>query len=436
MAVVELPVRTLTLEGALDGVRFEVEVTDGDVIEAVRRYGRVDDGVVSLLRIGASAALAASSGLDIQILRRELDRAVLDASSAVSDLHTHIRGLVEENGPLATTMERVSSQVLELLRSAIADQADPSQAGTLLSRVAAASRQIDETIRWARSEIARELQCATDRNVDQLSRAVRQLRETEGSGPLAQAIARVEQGLTQLTVAMAATQARTEERNASTAKGRDYEDYASSVVAEVAAASGDRAERTGDQPGAKPGPRGASKRGDVTCRVAHGARDDLRIAIEIMNRDAKELTAKNIITELVDAMENRGAKAAIAVVSSPHNPAMCDQPLVTLADNLWAISLPMENASLIPLQVAYRIARQGLITSSASGEPVDIQTVRSGIQEIGSRLKSLEEARAQLNTIGACQQRSLLALGEFDRDLRARVASLLTVLASKERPKR
>lgn len=434
MAVLDAATCRLTIGGSFGPETFQTEILDGDVIEALRRYESVELGVVSLLRIGACATLAASMDIDLQLVRHELDRAVNDASQAVSDLRCHIREMVGADGPLANTMNKVSTELADVLRAVLDKQADPTQPSTLLSQITSVTERIEKLLAWAQAQIAEEVRRTADRQAETLAQTARALRDADGSGPLAQSLSRMEKMLADITTGLAVNQARTVERNLSTAKGRAYEDIATAHIASVAAACGDRAEHTGNQPGILMGSRGPSKRGDVVSIInSSGLADDLRIVLEIMDRDPKDLTGKAVVSELQEAMQNRRAQAAIAVIASVENPLLCGQPIAVLADNLWAVALSPETPELLPLRVTYRICRQWVISASRRGKSADTATLQRGIEDIARKLKLLDDARNQVLAIGTCQKKAFTSLCDFEKDVKASIDVLLQRVVGPDR---
>ena len=242
--------------------------------------------------------------------------------------------------------------------------------------------------------------------------------------------------MVELTSAVAANQGVAGERLSGTAKGADYEDRVAYELGAIAAVYGDRAEQTGAQGGRLISKKGASLRGDVSCWID----GDIGLVVEAMDRDKSKLTDKLVRAELLEAMENRGAVASIAVMSSVEGTLMCGQPLQVLAPNMWAVQLSRDGAprgaqrslgsNLIPLQVAYRLAREAAIAETARPAALDVEALKSGIEDVNRKLSALAEVRQQIDNIASCQEKASAGLVRFEREMRESIFRLLNSVAT------
>jgi hypothetical protein len=233
--------------------------------------------------------------------------------------------------------------------------------------------------------------------------------------------------MVELTSAVAASQQVAAERRRGTAKGRDYEDFVAVEVASIATVYGDRTEQTGSQQGKAIGKRGAALRGDVTCWLDDG----IAVVIEAMDRKKDRLTHKLVRAELEEAMANRGASAAIAVMSAAEGTLMCGQPLQPLASNMWAVHLPHDGSTVLALQVTYQLAREAA-KIVAAGEPdgLDVEALKTGVEELNRKLSSLARVKQQIDNIAGCQEKASSELVRFEREMRESIFRLLNCLAT------
>jgi hypothetical protein len=432
MVVAEFPVVALRIDGSLRGESFHAEVSEPRVLEALDRFDSLEQGVIGLLTVGSSAILAAGTGIDLAAVREELDRSVERAVSALGTVEDRIaRSIGDEDGVLATAMRRMSTEVSAELERSLMAQADPDDRGSFLNRVVTAVQRVDRLFDDTKDEISQELRRIMESQSETIAQAVKLLREMD-EGTSNEALTRIERQLTDLTSAVAARQARVEERGLGTGKGLDYEEQVAACLGEIAASGGDRAEHTGRQGGQMRGRTGMAKRGDVTCYVGGLASgEETRVVVEVMCRDAADLTSAKMIPELTEAMGNRGAQAAIAVVPSVNNPVMCGQPIQFLGKSCLAVAWsPDGEMGLLPLQLAYRIARQMALARAARKDAANVSAVREIAAEIGRRLQSLGTAREQAKAIGTSQKILMVTLSEAERDLQGCVARLLAAIGS------
>jgi len=376
----------LRLFGSLDGTEFNVSIDDSTVLESVRRFPAPDVAVASLLKIGASATLATAAGFDSQAVRNEIDRAVDDATAAVHALRDHVVESVSDQGPLAVALSNATLRLSATLREALDQQVDPEDPASFMTKLKVVVKQIDELLATTRRTIAEDLAPTAKEQSDNVGRALKDMRDLDPSSALGRALSQLETRMVELTSAVAASQRVASERQRGTAKGADYEDLVAFEVATIASAYGDRVERTGSHAGHAMGKKGASLRGDVSCWID----DDIGLVIEAMDRDKSRLTHKLLRTELDGAMENRGALAAVALMTSAEGSLMCGQPLQVLGPNMWAVYLPRDASSLIPLQVAYRLAREAARAAAATeAAGLDVEVLKVGIEELNRKLTAV-----------------------------------------------
>jgi hypothetical protein len=385
----------LELRGHFGDAPIELTTDDPGVVQVLMRFDDPSLGTLRLVETGARAMLTAIAGYDVQTFRQEIDRAL------------------GEEGPLG----------LALLR-----QADAATPGSFIWRIQDTTKRIDELIGDARRAISEELTRASDRQSEVLGKTVRDWRELDPASGLGTALTRIETMLRELARAVAATQATSAEHERGAAKGLEYEDLVAQVVAEIAAVHGDRAERTGADEGLRRGDKRLAKRGDVTVWLD----DQPGIVIEAKN--AAKLSAAALQRELEEALTNRGAQAAILVVSSNQNNLMCKQPLVYLRPDMWAVHLSGDTVDPLALQIAYVVARQVALAKSAQCTLADLDVIRDRAEEIIRRLAVLTEIRQHMTNSLASQDKATALLVTFERELRLSVFALLDAVSLGPQP--
>src|SRR5215216_3937260 len=93
------PTPILHLHGERADGSFDLEITDRDILDALSRFGSVQQGVEALFKVGACAILATSTGFDIQQVRHEIDRHVETTTRALQALAAHVSDVIGEEGP-------------------------------------------------------------------------------------------------------------------------------------------------------------------------------------------------------------------------------------------------------------------------------------------------------------------------------------------------
>ncbi|HCF99177.1 MAG TPA: hypothetical protein DEV93_01380 [Chloroflexi bacterium] len=415
----------LSLTGTFAGEEFVVTVDDKEVAEIMRRFEKPADGVTTLLRVGASACHAASTGFDLHALRKEMDGAVRETCQAISELRDHVQVFAGNDGPLTEAIQAASGVLVAQIQQAVAAQADADSPGTLLAKVQGATRTFEEMMVAVRTKINEDLAGAVEKHSQAVSIAVREMKELDPNSAIGGAFNRVESRLKDLGEKIVGAQAASSERMRGTAKGADFEEEVAAVAAGIAAVYGDRAERTGDQPGKVVLNTRPSKRGDVTCFIG----DAPAIVLEAMDRSSDQLKSALVVVELEEALRNRDATAAIAVVSSSDNTLMCHQPIQVLGPNRWAVVYERGERSPLALQVAYRLARELAVAPAHGQDALDMERVRAGVDDVNKCVTMLGDVRAQLANIRLCHDKSIDALAKYERQVRDAVARLLASLA-------
>jgi len=390
----------LQLSGSLGDWSFDREISDATVLAAMGRFSDPGEGVESLIGMGARALSAASATFDVGTLRTEIERALNQTAEAFDHVNTQVKGAVGEDGPLAAAMAKYRADLCAVLTEAISKQSDPTMPGSLLSRIQAVVKDFGEALARERRETTTELQTMSKEHSAAIAKALQELTNT-----------------------LAANRATAAERERGPGKGWDFEELVAREVAAIAGAHGDLAEHTGATPGVAITNRGRARRGDVTCTILQ--RDGVRLVVEAMDREKGRATADAIVDELSEAMGNRGAQAAIAVLASSDNNLMPGRHYAQLRPGLWAVVLDKEQPSPIALNAAYCVARQAALAAMDPSSDVDFDALAAGIEEVNGKLKLLGVIRTYLKNIATGQEQAWNALTKFEHEVREATSRLL-----------
>ena len=328
------------------------------------------------------------------------------------------------DGPLAEALAKTCTDLDTAVREILESEGNPAIPESLLGRMQGLATHNKEVLDSTRKEIAESFENSSNRHAEHIDRVLREMRDLDPSSSIGQAFKRLEDQLVKVQSAISASQATAQERQRGTAKGGDFEDLVIEEVAAIASVFGDRAEHTGNQPGQMIQNKGQSKRGDVTCMVEGNP----GIVLEVMDRNKAELTTDKVIAELREAMQNRSAAAAIAVVSSADNRLMNGLPLQILDSNLWAVMLDKDARNELALKISYRLARQVVLASAGEGHTVDFEALKRSVTDINEKLKGMSEVKTHLSNIARSQEGALTAMTRVEREIRTAITVLLEEL--------
>lgn len=414
--------RELILEGQFAGESFSLRFADPEVIGVLQRVdGNCGSVIETMIRVGTYALQASSAGLDVRAVRLELERAADNAGRALVDMQSAVATTMGEGGALSAAMDAAREKLLAAVGEVIARQSDGDVPGTLIARVQAGAKSVESVMAEVRDKIRDDLRQAGERQTDALSKAVRDVRDLDPASAMGSALGRIEKAVNDLTTVVAATGAAATERERGTAKGTVYEDEVAATVASIAQVYGDRAEQTGKQPGRCIKNQRPSCSGDITCYEGGAP----LVVLEAMDRNRTMLTSKLVLMELDEAIANRGAKSAIAVVSSSDNALMCQQPLQILGPNKWAAVVEKDGGSLLALKIAYRLARATAAQEMTHENAVDLERIKTGLGEINRGLALLTDVKSQLSNIRGCEVKASEGLARYERAVTATVLRVI-----------
>ncbi len=423
----------LNISGDFGDEAFSLAVRQAEVLEVVRSRGNVGQAVEELLELGARVALAARAGLSTRDFQRDLEDAVTQTISGLESLGNDIKEAVGADGIMVASLKGVIGSLTEVLRNAIAAQADPQTSGSLLASVQNEAKKFNDILSTNRKEIVEELRRTAEGQSERVSKAVQEMRDLDPASALGAKLNEIVAGLRDVSQALAINQA-VSEIHQRPSEGRSYEAYVAETLGEIAWRAGDSAEHTGDHPGYLRSKTRLAKRGDVTCRI--GGSDNVRIVMEAMDREKSRLTRSIVERELEEAKFNRGASFAIAVVPAADSSLMCFQPFQELGQNKWAVVLPREGKDkndALALELVYHLARQRALASATQDGAVDVALISQLTEEIREKLGLCSQIKQHMENAGKSQEEATTLVKRLEREIRDHIQLLLDCLNGREK---
>lgn len=393
---------------SIDGSRLIVErvvIADSALCAFVGQRPPADrtELVERALRIGLLALQDANSSLDVDLVRREFNSLLHQATS----VH-----------------ERAAKEVDALLRVNFADGDGrlPRTLERFLGDKGALQRFVDELFDEGRRDSAlgriREM---LGRYFDgDASRLAQLLDPTRLGSPLHQFRVEVSDGFTKLndrlTAIEAAASARASERARSAAKGTDFEDLLEEMLAGLLRGRDDVISRTAVETGNVI----RSKKGDyvltVDPAVCRGA--DVRVVIEAKDR---AMSARELREELAEARRNRGAAVGMVVLTPAHAPAGV-APFDLRHGDVYCVIDP-DAPDVAVLDAALRLARLLAIASTRTHQvEVDTTALIAALGRVRNELDSVRGLKVQLTSIGQAAKDVSVGLERLREQVLARVA--------------
>jgi hypothetical protein len=392
----------------LDGERVVVEhlvLADPALVAFVgqRPPGERVELVERALRIGLLALQDANASLDVDVVKREFEQLLRQATSAHERAAKEVDALLRTNfadgdGRLPRTLERFLGDRGQLQRF-VEELFDERRRDSALGRI--------------REMLGRYF----DGDASQLAQL---LDPTRLGSPLHQFRVEVNQGFSKLnerlTAIEAAATARGAERAKSAAKGTDFEDLLEGMLAGLLRGRDDTLSRTTVEAGSVI----RSKKGDyvVTIDPAACRGSDVRVVIEAKDRG---MSARELREELAEAKRNRGAQVAMVVMTPAHAPAGV-APFDLRHGDVYCVIDP-EAPDVAVLDAALRLARLlAIATLREQQSEVDATAVASALARIRNELDAIRALKVHLTSIGQAAKDVHSGLDRLREQVLARVA--------------
>ena len=336
--------------------------------------------VARALRIGLLAIQDAATSMDVDVVRREFEKLMAQATAANEQAARAVEDVLRSNfadgdGRLPRTLEKFLGD-RGALQKFVTDLFDETRRDSAIGRIGGLLGKYFD---------------------GDSSRLAQLLDPTRLGSPLHQFRLEMTEGFQgiheRLTAIEAASKARADERSRSAAKGGDFEDLVEGLLAEVARGAGDLLDRTGNEIGSVAG----SKKGDFVVtldrRVTRGA--DVRIVVEAKDRLVSQRAMRD---ELRAARENRGASVAVVAWTPAHAPAGV-APFTMLGDDVHVVVDP-EAPDRNYLEAAMRLARLLALAQLAEREvEVDAAAVGRALAGVREQLEVIRGLKTQLTSV-------------------------------------
>jgi ribosomal 50S subunit-associated protein YjgA (DUF615 family) len=355
------------------------------------------------LRIGLLALQDASMTVDVDVVRREFDKLVAQASAANEQAARAVEEVLRTNfadgeGRLPRTLERFLGD-RGALRQFVDELFDETKRDSALGRIGGL---LGTYFDGDRSKLALLL------DPTRLGSPLHQFRQeiADGFRGVHERLATIE----------AASRARAEERARSAAKGGDFEDLLAELLGDIARGSGDLLDRTSIETGAVLG----SKKGDFVLtldpRLTRGA--DLRVVLEAKDRAMSQRAMRE---ELREARQNRCAAVSVAIWSPAHAPSGI-APFALVGEDVHVVVDP-KAPDRAYLEAAIRLARVlALGTLDEREVDLDAAAIARALTGVREQLEAIRALKAQLTSVSNATKAVWTGLDQLRTGVLARVA--------------
>lgn len=355
------------------------------------------------LRIGLLALQDTGASLDVDLVRREFDTMLRQATSVHEQAAKEVEALMranfaDEEGRLPRTLDHFLGDRGQLRRF-VEELFDESRRDSAIGRM--------------REMLGRYFD-------GDASRLAQLLDPTRLGSPLHQFRVEVTDGFSKLHERLVAIEAaasgRAGERAKSAAKGADFEDQLEELLAGLLRGRDDALVRTALDAGDVM----RSKKGDfvltIDPQLCQGR--EARVVIEAKDR---AVSARELRDELRAAKHNRGAQVALVVLTPAHAPAGI-APFDVRAGDVYCVIDPQAPDSAV-LDAALRLAR--LLTIASLRDEVatiDAVALSAALGRIRGELDSVRRLKMQLTSIGTAASEVNSGLDRLRAQVLARVA--------------
>lgn len=397
-------------------------VTSPEAVQSAHAYAartgdrNVARHVEALIEIGGKAVAIGGSTLDVDEIKRSVDRFTArvesSAESSVNGLRAAVEGATNiETGAIATSVSRALGDLAQQLDLLLKGEESPVRqaiGSTVKSLTDQALEEIQRAIKTQEQGVRSVF--STDAPDSPLSALKRDLLQAEREGRK-----EIQERLVKLQELVAVGQEHESVMARTAVKGLDFEADVVVALTDLAHGAGDALEPTGGVPGTIP----RCKVGDAVVTLNGGAArgDAIRIVVEAKDR---KLTCGQWRDELEQARKNRAAAAAVGVAKVPgHIPG--EQRIYILDPTHVVIAFDPAKDDPSLLYTVYHLVRAQAVADvlESADASLDVNEVRrtlSGaletLEEFGKIDKAVGSARTQLGTIEKVAQKMRDSLRE------------------------
>lgn len=237
----------------------------------------------------------------------------------------------------------------------------------------------------------------------------------------------VEEGFDKVNLQLAEARGRAEEREKSTAKGADFQEYIFEVLDEMAKDFEDAVEFVGDTGGS------LGKVGDVVIHINKRATRGIeqRIVLEAKDKSITMKGKNSFLKELDSAKENRNSQYAIGAIDESHAPNSVGVYRRYPGAKIIC-SIPKESYPFT-LEVAYKVARGEIIASVMQMEAeLDPNALLDKIAEITGQIEKMRAVKGALTGAKGKIDDARGVLEEMEEAIKCSLRDLTNMIKSGE----
>lgn len=388
------------------------------VIEMLVVHDRDAAQYVALAKDGARAVeeavklgvrilrLTETSG-DVEMVKRQFDGMVSDITGNVD------RMLAEARDAVGKRLTEFSTEELQRWLNAHRERVT-EELVRLFGPESAVSvqRQIDSMLKEKGEEYVQGLLQVLERT-DDPENPFYKLRE-ELKGKAEEAVKEIRELRDKVLEIVGQAKGAAAEREKGTAKGRTYQEFVHEQIEKTAAIFGDTALNVADETGEK----GRSKAGDICVELNPRDTSFAKVRMVFEAKNKRYNSAKDILDELAEAMENRMALAAAAVFSSVENVPRGLRSWRDYPGHKYICVCSEDRSDEFALEFTYRCARFDALQSIEPEEArLDLQAIRDRLKQMKGRLDALRQMKTNLNAAGQSIEKVQGLIDEHRRDL-------------------
>jgi hypothetical protein len=387
--------------------------TDPEVVAAMQESDDLGHTLHRQLAVGARALRAAQASVDSTVVERAFDEMRSTFRASIEDFtreisHQADKLLDEEEGEIPKTLDEFRADMGDLLDQTF----DPNSKQSVVTKLGQVLEQAGQ---------------------DQLAAVRRLIDPDNDESPLgryrSEIVRTVEKqaesvlsAFGELKTQLAVEAAKAEAFEQTSAKGFSFEEAIELALTSLVAGFEDVAERVGGTAGAN------GRKGDfvVTLNAADTGGQDARYVIEAKDSPRK---LPEILKELDEAIENRGAVAGIAVFARPEQSPV-RVPFQTF-DNKAIIVFDKEAPNELALRLACCWARWVARRQLARlGDEIDLERISAQIEAARHALGLASKIRRALNGSKTQIDRALAQMESLVADAEAALQGLESELAA------
>jgi hypothetical protein len=335
----------------------------------------------NLLVIGATVMNTARPTLDLGHVKREFD-------GFRGQLEQSYQDFFGEAGQVGRLLSGTNQAIANCLKQYL-DDSSASFVGVVVQK------QVEELLRQQAQNWQEQLRILFDASqpTSPANSVVRAVQEQLTS---------VQTGYQEIRDLFNQQAGRDAESKRGTYKGRKYEQAACEVVREIAGMNLDTFQATGDYTGLLPD----CKKGDavITLNPNFAKGSEVKIVFEMKD---KRIESGEVIAELTQAMQNREAHIAVAVLAGTDIRASGGLPLGQWNDKHYFCVLDRNSYDPMALQLVYAQARLAALKASSYSDEVSF-----ALKDISLELESAISAFNTRTAIKTCLDNGLASIKE------------------------